>query len=99
MNRGTSDNLSVIIVGLPNFQDFLAKPRHLPLSVFSRNNGQDKSNSLYAMNNGGSFEVKQQRKVYDLTQFNMSPGLQTEDRYKGKRPAQKREASLDSVFP
>jgi hypothetical protein len=39
MNRGTSDNVSAIIVALPNFSSFLAKPRPLNQSIFSRNHG------------------------------------------------------------
>lgn len=39
MIRGTSDNVSAVIIALPNFSDFLSKPRPIP---FSRNIDQIK---------------------------------------------------------
>jgi protein phosphatase 2C family protein 2/3 len=42
MQRGTSDNVSAIVIALPNFQDFLSKPNPLPPPlVYSRNNPSD----------------------------------------------------------
>ena len=39
MQRGTSDNVSAIVIALPNFQDFFSKPNPLPPPlVYSRNN-------------------------------------------------------------
>jgi len=34
MIRGTSDNVSAVMIALPNFSDFLSKPKPIP---FSRN--------------------------------------------------------------
>ena len=43
MSRGTADNVSVIVLALPNFQAFLSKPNPIPFSV-SRNLVGDKPN-------------------------------------------------------
>jgi serine/threonine protein phosphatase PrpC len=44
MSRGTSDNVSAIMIALPNFKEFLSKPNPIPVGAFSRNHPSDKSN-------------------------------------------------------